>query len=188
MEEYKYIEFKERVAAGLRAVADIGAPIALVCANDFEPDFQVCCGLEILSMGTLLHTPYRDFNCPVFPLFKAYPAISKERLRMADYSFARAFMEAKTVCDLEHSQVKAINPHLSRCLKCGGFLVVILAFVGCGMSNDDIIRETNKCRSAGMDTYEVINAFTYKTTDIICKPCEEEKAAPVQQTTNAINK
>jgi hypothetical protein len=50
-------------------------------------------------------------------------------------------------------------------------ILAILALVGCsGLTNDQIIAETRKCREAGMGVAVVMNLFTYETEKIICTP------------------
>lgn len=43
--------------------------------------------------------------------------------------------------------------------------------IGCsGLTNDQIIAETRKCREAGMGVATVTNLFTYETEKVICVP------------------
>jgi len=55
-------------------------------------------------------------------------------------------------------------------------LILSLFLAGCGsLSNDDIIKETQKCKEAGMSTITFINGLTSRIIEIQCAPKKDEK-------------
>ena len=49
-----------------------------------------------------------------------------------------------------------------------GVLNFLISIKPKGLSNEQIIAETAKCRKAGLNTYEVIHVWTYDITKIVC--------------------
>lgn len=47
-------------------------------------------------------------------------------------------------------------------------LPLLLLLAGCGLSNDEIIRETKKCKDAGMEVDVIYNGITYDIGKIQC--------------------
>ena len=90
--KYTLMEMKEKTAAGLRAVAYLGNPVALVAANGFIPDDDLLCGYHVYILSPdMIYRPYSDFDCQVYPIYTCN--INEDDCNMDTYKFARAFAD-----------------------------------------------------------------------------------------------
>lgn len=64
---------------------------------------------------------------------------------------------------------------------------LIFLLAGCGLTNEEIIAETKKCKDAGMEAERIFNGITYDITKIQCgektrssaEICEEQGGVPI---------
>jgi len=49
-------------------------------------------------------------------------------------------------------------------------LIIILIISGCSMSNDEIIKEHEKCKNAGMSTIVNNNGYSNNVKSVVCMP------------------
>ena len=61
------------------------------------------------------------------------------------------------------------------------FLFCILFLSGCGITNEEIVKQTKFCEDNGMKTREMINGFNYRTEAVICEKKEVFKEDFVTQ-------
>jgi hypothetical protein len=48
-------------------------------------------------------------------------------------------------------------------------IIAATLLIGCGMKNEDIVREIKYCLENGLEPYQRINALTYETVRIECR-------------------
>lgn len=59
-------------------------------------------------------------------------------------------------------------------MKTLGILMAALLAAGCsGMSNEEIVKQTNYCKENDMGVRTVFNGLTYETMKVICIPRKE---------------
>lgn len=57
-------------------------------------------------------------------------------------------------------------------------LLLTTLLTSCGMSNEEIIKQTKLCEAAGMYPAQVINGFTVSVDKIICMPQDKNHDTP----------
>jgi hypothetical protein len=63
-------------------------------------------------------------------------------------------------------------------MKIKGYILAIVTVIfstmmaGCGMTNDEVIKEVDKCKKANMEPRVVMNLITYQIVNILCTPKE----------------
>lgn len=53
-------------------------------------------------------------------------------------------------------------------------LALSMTLAGCsGMTNEEIVEATKYCNDNGLDSYTVMNGWTFETTKVICKSYDD---------------